>query len=183
MKFPKFTSLFLAGALMIAACGKPSVEGSEKTYKTNKDKISALITKQPANKAEFEKKVAEFEAEYQTAMKASSDEEKIKKLGDLNSRMSTYIKSVDKPAAKGGAGAPSGKLDGAKAAPAAAPAPAGKLGGGTAPPPASGGMGGGAAQPASGGMGGGTAPTQPASGGMGGGTAPAQPASGGMGGM
>lgn len=177
MKFPKFTALLLAGSLMlsVAACGKPSVEGSDKSYKANKDKLSVLITKQPGNKAEFEKKIAEFETEYQTAMKAGSDEEKIKKLDDLNSRMGKYIAELEKGAAApaGGAAAPSGKLDGAAGgtAPATAPATGGKLGGDTAQP-ASGGMGGGTAQPASGGMGGGApapAPTPaPAGGGMGG---------------
>jgi hypothetical protein len=179
MKLPKFTALLLAGALFVsvAACGKPSVEGSDKRYKSNKDKISVLITKQPANKLEFEKKVAEFEAEYQTAMAAGSDEEKIKKLGELNSRMEKYIGAFDKadtPA--GGAAAPSDKLDKNAPAPApgTAPAAGGKLDGPAGGQPASGGMGGGAPQPASGGMGGGA----PA-----GGTAPAQPAPSGMGGM
>jgi hypothetical protein len=184
MKFLKFKALFLAGSLVlaVAACGKPSVAGSESRYKTAKDKVSVLITKQPGNKAELEKKVAEFEKEYEAAMKAGSDEEKIKKLDDLSSRMEKYIGELEKaaPAPAGGAGAPSGKLDGgAGAPPAGGTAPAGgggKLGGGTAAPPASGGMGGGTAAPASG-MGGGTA-APPA-----GGTAPAQPASGGMGGM
>lgn len=167
MKFPKFRALFLAGSLMvsIAACGKPSVDSSDKRYKSNKDKLSVLITKQPANKAELDKKVAEFEKEYTEAMKAGSDEEKIKKLGALNSRMEKYIteleKSSAKPATKGGAAAPSGKLDKAGGTPpATGPAPGGGKLGGTAQP-ASGGMGGGA--PA-----GGTAPAKPASGGMGG---------------
>ena len=192
MKLPKFTALFLAGALTlsIAACGKPSVEGSDKRYKGNKDKLSVLITKNSTNKAEFEKKAAEFEAEYQEAMKAGSDEEKIKKLGELNSRMEKYLAEFEKTDKKdaGGATAPSGKLDGTApaggTAPAAAPAGGGKLGGDPAAAPAGGsGMGG---APAGGsGMGGGA----PAGGsGMGGGapvggTAPAQPASGGMGGM
>jgi hypothetical protein len=184
MKFPKFQALFLAGSLVlaVAACGKPSVDGSDKRYKSAKDKISVLITKQPGNKAELDKKVAEFEKEYEAAMKAGSDEEKIKKLDDLSSRMEKYIAELEKTATApaGGAAAPSGKLDKAGAPPAGGTAPAGgggKLGGGTAPAqPASGGMGGGTA-PASGGMGGGTA-APPA-----GGTAPAQPASGGMGGM
>lgn len=177
MKFPKFTALLLAGSLMlsVAACGKPSVDGSDKAYKANKDKISVLITKQPANKVEFEKKAAEFEAEYQTAMKAGTDEEKIKKLGDLNTRMNKYIAEFEKadPAKAGGATAPSNKLDGPAGTAPAAPA-GGKLGGTAPAQPASGGMGGGApAQPASGGMGGGAPATPP----------PAQPASGGMGGM
>lgn len=181
MKFPKaITSLFLAGALAlsVAACGKPSVDGSEKRYKTAKDKVSVLITKQPGNKAELDKKVAEFEKEYEAAMKAGSDEDKIKKLDDLSARMEKYIAELEKAATPpaGGAAAPSGKLDKTGAGtPATGPAPAGggKLGGGGAAAPASGGMGGGAAAPASGGMGGGAAP------------APAQPApaGGGMGGM
>jgi hypothetical protein len=174
MKFPKFTALFLAGSLMIsvAACGKPSVDSSDKRYKTNKDKLSVLITKQPGSKAELDKKVAEFEKEYAEAMKAGSDEDKIKKLGDLNTRMEKYIAELEKSsgaAAKGGAAAPSGKLDKGATPPAggtAAPAAGGKLGGAPAPAPA---------QPASGGMGSGGAPA--------GGSAPAQPASGGMGGM
>ena len=193
MKLPaQFTALLLAGSLTlaVAACGKPTVDGAESRFKSNKDKISVLITKQPVNKAEFEKKIAEFDKEHTDAMAAGTDEEKIKKLGALNSRMEKYLAEFDKASAKGaaktgGAAAPSNKLDGAAKAPAAGTAPAagGKLGGGAAP----------AAQPASGGMGGGAAPVaQPASGGMGGGTAPApaggtapavQPAAGGMGGM
>jgi len=188
MKLSKISALLFAGSLFlsVAACGKPSVEGSTSRYKSNKDKLSVLITKQPGNKAELDKKVAEFEKEYEEAMKAGSDEDKIKKLGELNSRMEKYIAELEKAAGgdapAGGAGAPSGKLDGAGGAPAAGgPAPAagggGKLDGGAAAPAGSGGMGGGAAAPAgSGGMGGGAA--APA-----GGTAPAQPASGGMGGM
>jgi hypothetical protein len=184
MKIPKsLTTLVLAGALAlsVAACGKPSVDGSDKRYKTAKDKISVLITKQPGNKAELDKKVAEFDKEYEAALKAGSDEDKIKKLDDLSGRMEKYIAELEKTAGAapaGGAAAPSGKLDKAGGAPPAggtAPAGGGKLGGGTAPA-GSGGMGGGTAAPASGGMGG-TAPA-PA-----GGTAPAQPASGGMGGM
>lgn len=178
MKFFQIKALFLAGALTlsVAACGEPTVEGSDKRYKAAKDKISVLITKQPQNKAELDKKVAEFEQEYEAALKAGSDEEKIKKLNELSSRMEKYISELEKaatPEAVGGAEAPSGKLDGASGAPpATGPAPAGgsKLDGGAAAP-ASGGMGGGA-EPASGGMGGGAA--APA-----GGTAP----SGGMGGM
>lgn len=171
------TTLVLAGALAlsVAACGKPSVDGSEKRYKSAKDKISVLITKQPGNKAELDKKVAEFEKEYEAAMKAGSDEEKIKKLDELSSRMEKYIGELEKAAAPaaGGAAAPSGKLDGGGKAPAAPAGGGGKLGGGAAPA-GSGGMGGGAAPAGSGGMGGGAAPA--------GGTAPAQP-SGGMGGM
>jgi hypothetical protein len=180
MKLPKFTALLLAGALFLSvtACGKPSVEGSETRYKANKDKLSVLITKQPTHKAEFEKKIAEFEAEYTTAMAAGSDEEKIKKLGELNSRMDKYIAEFDKKDDKqdaGGAEAPSDKLDGAGgAAPTGtAPAVGGKLDG-----PA-----GGTAEPASGGMGGGGQPASGMGGGApAGGTPPAQPA-GGMGGM
>lgn len=165
----KLLTLVLAGslALSVAACGKPSVEGSTSRYKSNKDKLSVVITKQPGNKAELDKKVDEFEKEYEEAMKAGSDEDKIKKLNELNSRMEKYIAELEKAAAPppaGGAEAPSNKLDG-DTPPATGPAPAdggGKLGGGDAP---SGGMGGG--EPASGGMGGGTAPAQP-SGGMGG---------------
>ncbi|PRQ09610.1 hypothetical protein [Enhygromyxa salina] len=182
MKLPApFTALLLAGSLTlaVAACGTPTVEGAESRFKANKDKISVLTTKQPANKAEFDKKIAEFDKEHTDAMAAGTDEEKIKKLGALNSRMDKYIAELEKanptePAKAGGAGAPSNKLDGAAAPAAGAPPAGGKLDG-TAP----------AAQPASGGMGGGAAPAaQPASGGMGGGAAPAaQPASGGMGGM
>ena len=108
MKIPKtITSLFLAGALAlsVAACGKPSVDGSEKRYKSAKDKISVLITKQPGNKAELDKKVAEFEKEYEAAMKAGSDEEKIKKLDELSSRMEKYIGELEKAA---GAAPPAG---------------------------------------------------------------------------
>jgi septal ring factor EnvC (AmiA/AmiB activator) len=184
MKLPaQFTALLLAGslALAVAACGTPTVDGAESRFKANKDKISVLTTKQPANKAEFDKKIAEFDKEHTDAIAAGTDEEKIKKLGALNSRMDTYIASVEKAnpaeAAKaGGAGAPSNKLDGAGAPAAGTPPAAGGKLGGTAPvaPPASGGMGG-------------TAPAQPASGGMGGGApavAPAvAPAAGGMGGM
>ncbi len=184
MKLPKFTALILAGALTlgVAACGKPTVDGADSRYKTNKDKISVVITKQPANKAELEKKLAEFEKEHEEALKAGSDEEKIKKLGDLNTRMEKYIAELEKASAPaGGPGAPSSKLDGG--APAGQP-PAGgggKLGAGTPPAggaaPAGGtGMGGGTA-PAGGGTGmGGTTAPPPA-----GGTAPAP--SGGMGGM
>lgn len=182
MKLPApFTALLLAGSLTlaVAACGTPTVDGAESRFKSNKDKISVLITKQPASKAEFEKKLAEFDKEHTDAMAAGTDEEKIKKLGALNSRMDKYVaqfaKAAPAAAKKGGAGAASNKLDGAGKP--AAPAAGGKLGGG-------------AAQPASGGMGG-TAPVvKPASGGMGGGTAPApaggaavQPAPSGMGGM
>lgn len=171
MKLPApFTALLLAGSLTfaVAACGTPTVDGAESRFKANKDKISVLTTKQPANKAEFDKKIAEFDKEHTDIMAAGTDEEKIKKLGALNSRMDKYIAELEKanpttaaPAKAGGAGAPSNKLDGAAGAPPAAgtpPAPGGKLGGDTAP----------AAQPASGGMGGGAAPAQPASGGMGG---------------
>ncbi|PRQ02741.1 hypothetical protein ENSA5_20930 [Enhygromyxa salina] len=174
MKLPsKISALLLAGSLTlaVAACGKPTVDGAESRFKANKDKISVLITKQPKNKAEFEKKVAEFEKEHEEAMKAGTDEEKIKKLSALNSRMEKYLAEFEKADGKaggatkakvevktGGKDAPSNKLDKA-GAPAVAPAAGGKLGGGTAP----------AAQPASGGMGGGAAaPAQPASGGMGG---------------
>ena len=175
MKMPKFTALLLAGSLVlaVAACGTPTVDGAEKRYKSNKDRISVLATKQPASKTEFDTKLAEFEKEFAEAMTASSDEDKIRKIGELNSRMDKYIAAFETPAAgapgQGGEAAPSNKLDGAAGTPPVDAAAGGKLDTG---------MGGGAVpvQPGSGGMGGGAAPAQPA-------TAPAQPAGGGMGGM
>lgn len=141
------TALLLSIAL--PACGPPSLPGAESRYKANQDRLSAIVTRKPAAKAEVDAKVAEFKAEYDKAMKEGTDEQKIAALSALSSRMDKYIDNLEpKDAKAGGAAAPSDKLD--SKAPATAPVTApvttpGKLDGpATAPTTApSGGMGGG----------------------------------------
>ncbi len=122
------TALFLSIAL--PACGPPTVQGAESRYKSNQDRLSAIVTRKPQSKPEIDAKVAEFKAEYDKAMKEGSDEQKIAALGALSSRMDKYIEMLEPKETKaGGAGAPSNKLDG--------PAPAGGVtppAGGVTPP-------------------------------------------------
>jgi len=138
------TALLLSFAL--PACGPPSLPGAESRYKANQDRLSAIVTRKPAAKAEIDAKVAEFKAEYDKAMKEGSDEQKIAALSALSSRMDKYIDNLEpKDAKAGGAAAPSDKLD-SKApvtAPVTAPATTpGKLDApGTVTTPGSGGMG------------------------------------------
>jgi len=115
------TALLLSIAL--PACGPPSLPGAESRYKSNQDRLSAIVTRKPQAKAEIDVKVAEFKAEYDKAMKEGSDEQKIAALSALSARMDKYIEMLDPKDTKvGGAGAPSDKLD-AKAPPAVQVAP------------------------------------------------------------
>ena len=174
------TALFLSIAL--PACGPPTVQGAESRYKSNQDRLSAIVTRKPQSKPEIDTKVTEFKAEYDKAMKETSDEQKIAALSALSSRMDNYIEMLEPKATKvGGAGAPSDKLD-AKTPPSGpATAPVVKPGKLDVPTPA-----GTPTTPGSGGMDSApiTAPTPtptptptPAP------TPTAAPASGGMGGM
>ena len=61
------TALFLSIAL--PACGPPTVQGAESRYKSNQDRLSAIVTRKPQSKPEIDAKVAEFKAEYDKAMK------------------------------------------------------------------------------------------------------------------
>ncbi len=175
------TALFLS--LSLPACGPPTVQGAESRYKSNQDRLSAIVTRKPQSKPEIDAKVIEFKAEYDKAMAETSDDKKISALSALSSRMDKYIEMLEPKETKaGGAGAPSNKLD-AKTPPSGPATPAtppvttpGKL---DAPTPA-----GTPTTPGSGGMGSApiTAPTPtptptPAP------TPTAAPASGGMGGM
>lgn len=104
------TALFLSIAL--PACGPPSLPGAESRYKANQDRLSAIVTRKPAAKAEIDVKVAEFKAEYDKAMKEGTDEQKIAALSALSSRMDKYIDNLEPKDTKvGGAAAPSDKLD------------------------------------------------------------------------
>jgi hypothetical protein len=126
----------VALCLFVVSCGPPTVQGAESRYKSNVDKISAIMTRKPESKATLDAKLAEFKAEYEVAMKETNDEKKISALSSLSSRMEIFISDVEpKDAKAGGVAAPSDKLDkkGA-AAPGATPgatptAPGGKLDG------------------------------------------------------
>ena len=87
------TALLLSIAL--PACGPPSLPGAESRYKANQDRLSAIVTRKPAAKAEVDAKVAEFKAEYDKAMKEGSDEQKIAALAGLSSRMDKYIEMLE----------------------------------------------------------------------------------------
>jgi hypothetical protein len=136
------TALLLSIAL--PACGPPSLPGAEARYKSNQDRLSAIVTRKPTSKAEIDGKVAEFKAEYDKAMKEGTDEQKIAALSALSSRMDKYIDMLEPPkdTKAGGAAAPSDKLDSKTpaTAPVTTPTAPGKLDGG-ATPPSSGGMG------------------------------------------
>lgn len=143
------TALFLSIAL--PACGPPTVQGAESRYKSNQDRLSAIVTRKPQSKPEIDAKVTEFKAEYDKAMAETSDDKKISALSALSSRMDKYIEMLEPKETKaGGAGAPSDKLDARTppSGPAAVTAPVttpGKLDAptpaGTPTTPGSGGMG------------------------------------------
>ncbi len=104
------TALLLSIAL--PACGPPTLPGAESRYKSNQDRLSAIVTRKPQAKAEIDAKVTEFKAEYDKAMKEGSDEQKIAALSALSSRMDKYIDNLEPKDTKvGGAAAPSDKLD------------------------------------------------------------------------
>lgn len=177
--------ILVALCLFVVSCGPPTVEGAESRYKSNVDKISAIVTRKPEAKATLDAKLAEFKAEHETAMKETDDQKKISALSSLSSRMETFINDVEPPAKSGPGGvtAPSDKLDKKGVTPAGTPttptAPGGKLDG-----PGGSGMGGPAGTPTPTPVGSATptptptpaTPTTP--------TTPAAPSSGGgMGGM
>ncbi len=178
--------ILVALCLFVVSCGPPTIEGAESRYKSNVDKISAIVTRKPEAKATLDAKLAEFKAEHETVMKEPDEQKKISALSSLSSRMETFINDVEPPAKSGPGGvtAPSDKLDKKGVTPAATPttptAPGGKLDG-----PGGSGMGGPAGTPTPGGTvtptptptpATPTTPTTP--------TTPAAPSSGGgMGGM
>lgn len=106
--------ILVALCLALAVCGPPTVQGAESRYKSNVDKISAIMTRKPEAKATLDAKLAEFKAEYETVMKEPDEQKKISALSSLSGRMETFINDVEPPAKTGGAGgvtAPSDKLD------------------------------------------------------------------------
>jgi len=138
--------ILVALSLVLVMCGPPTVEGAESRYKSNVDKISAIVTRKPEAKATLDAKLAEFKAEHETVMKEPDEQKKISALSSLSSRMETFINDVEPPAKSGPGGvtAPSDKLDKKGAAPVGTTptAPGGKLDG-----PGGSGMGGPAGTP------------------------------------
>lgn len=168
----------LCVAFSLIACGPPTLAGAEARYTTNRDRLSAIITRKPAAKPEIEAKIAEFAAEYDKAGKETPEDRKIAAIGALSSRMERYINELEPPVkdTKGGATAPSDKLDGKTPPPPSGPAvaPVDKLSG-TPPAPAP--------VPSPTGMGGAPAPTPTPAATPTPAPAPAAATAGGMGGM
>lgn len=102
----------VALSLFAVTCGPPTVQGAEARYKSNLDKISAIMTRKPEAKATLDAKLMEFKVEYDKANAEPDEQKKIAALSTLSSRMETFINDIEPPAkTAGGATAPSDKLD------------------------------------------------------------------------
>lgn len=128
--------------LGLVACGT-TLEKQQNRYKKNTDTIEAVVAKKPAMATAIKAKLASFNAEKDTIIKAGGEDAKTK-LARLNSRMEAYAVKLDPslaPASKGkkAAAASKGKAPASKApattsklapksAASAAPATTGKLG-------------------------------------------------------
>lgn len=130
-RFLRIVLAALALALVfLAGCGKATRESAESRYKSARDKLVAAATKNPMMKPAIEQQVQKFELEFAEAKGKQGDEEAIKAMSEVASRVEKFEQEVTKaPAAP--AGAPAA---GAPAAPGAVPggmpaAPGGKLGG------------------------------------------------------
>jgi len=116
--------------VFLAGCGKATRETTESRYKSARDKLVAAATKNPMMKPAIDQQVQKFELEFAEAKGKQGDEEAIKAMGEVASRVEKFEQEVTKaPAAP--AGAPAA---GVPAAPGGMPgampaAPGGKLGG------------------------------------------------------
>lgn len=133
-RFHRIVLAALALALVfLAGCGKATRESAESRYKSARDKLVAAATKNPMMKPAIDQQVQKFELEFAEAKGKQGDEDAIKAMGEVASRVEKFEQEVTKaPAAP--AGAPAA---GAPMAPGAVPggmpvapaAPGGKLGG------------------------------------------------------
>jgi 2-oxoglutarate dehydrogenase E2 component (dihydrolipoamide succinyltransferase) len=111
--------------LALSGCGKPDMASQTKRYTEAKDRIEAYATKNPLMKADIQKKITEFEAEFKKA-ESSGGEQGAGEIGALISRMEKYekeLKPEQKPAPA--QATPSAPAPGAKLAAPATPTPAG----------------------------------------------------------
>ncbi len=128
--------LALGAVVTVGACGTPSIEARVQQYNKAKDRLDALGTKMPHLKMDIQRKLAEFQKDFEAA-KAKGGEAGSKAIAAVISRMDAYEKQIAPAPAKPAAGTASGKV-GSKLGGAAGAKPmvkpAGKLGGAAAKP-------------------------------------------------
>ena len=111
--------LALGTVATVGACGTPSIEARVQRYNKTKDRLDALATKMPRMKMDIQRKLAEFQKDFEAA-KAKGGDAGSKAIAAVISRMDAYEKQLNPQAAKPAPGTAAGKVGG-------------KLGGAAAP--------------------------------------------------
>ena len=90
---------FLLAIMVSLGCAKPTKAGKTDEFKTAKDKLEALATKDKVHQADIQKKIVDFDKEFKAAAE-KKDEEATKEITKIVARMNKYHAEMSKAVAK-----------------------------------------------------------------------------------